>query len=150
MQNNEIIQILQRYAANGIANLTKQDAMLQPINELVQKHMDKETGPSNPIDAKTAESLTLWSTQEQPFTEDAVRNFHAVGKQVLEMAIQPTSNNDHLVQVALFLRPLFSRDSRTSVMGFDLDEYMDWYFKDTTRQEREEYAKKLMSDWHQN
>lgn len=144
----ETIQKLRRYAAQGIDKLTSQDALLRPINELVQKYINKSSDTSTPIDDETAKKLVLWSAREQIFTDDEVRHFHMIGKKILEIAVQPTSNNDHLLQVALYLRPLLSRDSRTSAMGFDLDEYMDWYFKDLPQKEREENAKKLMDDWH--
>lgn len=151
MTTDRTIQILQRYASHGIRELTKQDALLAPIDELVQQTIADSNNTSAPIDDKEAKKLIKWLPEDnigKPFDDRTVQNYLEIGKKVLEVATNPRSNNATLLKAAAYLHPLFSQDKRTVGMGFDLEEYMDWYFKDTTQEAREKYAQQLMEDWH--
>jgi hypothetical protein len=150
MNNEQTIELLKRYASFSIERLASRDEGLQPINDLVQKNLDTVVNDNEFISDESAKQLTKWQQQDvigTPFSDDMVRACHDIGVKVLGVASDMKSNNEHLCLVAAYLYPLFSQDSRTVDIGWDLQEYMDWYFNGTTHDERKKYTKELIDGW---
>lgn len=148
--SNEIIQKLKHYASHNIGELAKHDPLLTPVNKLVQLYIANASNDSILINHKEARKLIKWYPEDNigtPFDEQTVQNYKEIGKKLLDIATNPESNNDNLAKVAAYLHPLFSQDNRTVDMSWDLEEYMNWYFKDTSPDERKKYAKKLIKNW---
>lgn len=145
------IQKLRRYAAHGIHELAKQDPLLASIDALVQRYIADPNSTVALIGDQEARKLTKWLPENhigRPFDDQTLQRSHDIGWKVLEVAKNPDSNNANLVKVAGYLHPFLSQDDRTVDMGFDLEEYMDWYFFETTPEEREKYAQELMRNWY--
>lgn len=140
---------LKRYAAHNIHELAKRDPLIKPIYDLVRQYIANADG-QEPISDDKAAKLTKWLPEDdigRPFDDKTVHSYYELGEKVLEVATSPSSNNTTMLKVAKCLRPLFSQDDRTIDMGFDLEEYMDWYFRDTPQQERERRARELITGW---
>jgi hypothetical protein len=149
--SKKLLSKLRHYAAYNINRLAKQDALLEPIDVLVQKHVAVQNNNTELMTDEEADKLINWSPDDNvgtPLSDAEVQHYHAIGKKLLEIATNPNSNNEHMLLIAKYLRPLFSQDHRTIDMGWDLEEYMDWYFLDTSQEERERYAKELMNGWY--
>lgn len=153
MPKQTLLQKLQYYAAYNIHNLARQDPGLEQIDKLVQIYLGISAERKDLLSDEATKKLTRWLPEDaidKPFSKDMVQGCVAIGQKVLEAATDTNSNNNNLLLVAKYLQPLLSQDDRTVDIGFDLVEYMDWYFKDTTRTQRKQYAKKLMDGWTQN
>ncbi len=147
--DNATIENLKPYASMGIHKLAEQDELLLPLVKLVDKYIKASNG-TRIITDEEAKKLTKYmsgSSIGRPFDVETVKNYYEIGSKVLDIACDPNSNNAHMLKVATYLHPLFSQDDRTIDMGFDLEEYMDWYFNETTEQERRESADRLVADW---
>lgn len=147
--NNATIEDLKFYASTGIRKLAEQDELLLPLVKLVDKYVKASNGARLLTDeeAKKLTRYTPGSSIGRPFDVEAVKNYYEIGSKVLDIACDPNSTNAHMLKVVAYLHPLFSQDDRTIDMGFDLEEYMDWYFNETTKQERKESADRLIADW---
>lgn len=142
------IEALKRYAEEGIHELAKQDELLLPLVKLVDKYVQLSSN-APVLTHEKAQKLIKFTpgSIDRPFDIVTVKNYYEIGSKVLDIACDPRSNNAHMLKVAAYLHPLFSQDDRTIDMGFDLEEYMDWYFNETTEQERRKSADKLIADW---
>jgi len=150
MAKEDIITKLEHYASYNINELTKHDSLLGPINDLVQIFVSASHDESHPISDSEAQELTKYLPEdhiETPFSNETVKDYFKIGERILDVATDTSSNNEHLQLVTKYLHPLFSQDDRTVDMGFDLEEYMDWYFQGTSREEREKYVKELLGNW---
>jgi hypothetical protein len=147
--DNTTIENLKLYASTGIHELAKQDGLLLPLIELIDKYINI-SNDARSLTNEEAKRITKYipgSSIGRPFDVMTVKNYYEIGSKVLDIACGPRSNNTHMLKVAAYLHPLFSQDDRTIDMGFDLEEYMDWYFNETTEQERRESAEQLIADW---
>lgn len=150
MNDVQIIESLKMYASFNINLLAKRDSKLRPVNDIVQKKVGSMIRSEKPISDKEAGQLTKWQQQDViggPFDDNLVQACHDIGVMLLNVASDAESNNKHMCLAAKYLHPLFSQDDRTVAIGWDLEEYMGWYFKDTTHVERKKYAKGLIENW---
>lgn len=147
------IEKLKKYVLENINKLAKQDAMFIELKNLAYKLVLVSNKSVALINKETAEKYSNYSPDDYigtPFSNEEVNNFHKIGLKILEIATDPKSDNENLTQVANYLYPLFSQDRRTIDMGYDLTEYMDWYFYKTTKNERIKYVKELTDGWYIN
>ncbi len=146
-----IIQHLRRYASYNIHELTKSDSLLIPLDEMVQEYICKPSKDKKRLMSdKEANDFMLFSGYiiGKPFTNYTVQKYYKIVRKILEIACNPESNNDNITKAVSYIEPLLSQDDRTVDMGWDLGEYIDWYFAgNTTRQEREKDAKDLIGGW---
>jgi hypothetical protein len=93
------------------------------------------------------------SNQERPnlLRPETVTALTSIAQQII---LTLAHNDDPNIQQVLYklshnIWPLYSRHSRTDAIGFDLQEYAD-FFKDISAQEKQELAQRLLKDWGLN
>ncbi len=141
------VQLLKKYAVENIQNIAVVDKSLTPlIDALYDPSVDLIKSP----DPDKVRQLTNWMDEKhipRVFNDQEMTAYKKVVELILEIATNPKSNNKSLCLVSEFLYPVLSQDERFIKIGWDLCEYMDWYFKDTTYDERMKYAEELRNDW---
>jgi hypothetical protein len=154
MQNKEdIISRLAAYAADHIHKLAKKDLVLRPLDELATTRLGHIITDNKPMTDKEAASYIIITSNIDDFpgynfSPDLRRACFEIIFQTLDIAADTHSTNAHMVQVAQYLHPLLSQDDATISIGWDLVEYMDWYFADDlTTAERKKGYDNLMQDW---
>lgn len=142
---------LEHYAADNIQALVKHDKKLEPIvsllNDIIALNPEKNHRTLSDDEARSLTKHQDTGAIGTPYSEEAVQIYYRLAKKVLEIATDPESNNKNLSLVAACLHPLLSQDERTFNIGWDLEEYMDWYFNETSHGERLKYAHELLTDW---
>ena len=79
-----------------------------------------------------------------PFSKEEICIIYEIAKNfIIEIRDNPDKN---LVNFSIKLSILFAQDFRTKEIGFDIQEYSD-YFIAISLKEREKLANKLISDW---
>ena len=80
----------------------------------------------------------------KPFSKEEICIIYEIAKNfIIEIRDNPDKN---LVNFSRKLSILFAQDFRTKEIGFDIQEYSD-YFIAISLKEREKLANKLISDW---
>jgi len=149
----DTISKLATYAADRIHKLAQKDTLLGPLDELIATRLDSVIERGKTLTDKEAESYTIVASgiEDFPgysFTPEIRHACFDIAFKTLEIAADTHSINDHMVQAAHYLHPLLSQDDATIAAGWDLEEYMDWYFADNlTAAERKKGYDQLMSDW---
>ena len=159
----KVISDLKAYAAYNIHILSEQDKLLNPIDNISKTFVDN-IDKIDIISDEKAKSLVQYShwdpekdgiedTIGEPLDQETFLKLRKLAKIVIELAIQ-TNNTDkqvyhHLVEVADYLHPLYSRDQRTVELGFELQEYTD-FFVDYNQEEREKFGEKLLDEWQKS
>lgn len=64
------------------------------------------------------------------FTDSEVSILRSVAHKVIGLAVEDGAGGVTLEKLAHFMYPLYSQDSSLVSFGFDLEEYMEWYFTD--------------------
>lgn len=154
MNENHIPKLL-TYATRSIAKLAETDSSLAPLVTLLRQLPYGRGTDDMAISDKEAAKLTknfdeeFSKGQELPtvFSDDDIDIIEKLARKFLELAVDTHSNNAHLKSVARYLNPLFSQDSRTNSVGWDMAEYIDWYFLDTSAEERRKYATDFLDEW---
>ena len=95
------------------------------------------------IDPKGPEDGTDSSLSDE--TVDSLR-FMAIKIVNLLNSSQNNETHKKVQEITKYIWPLYSRDVRTNMIGFDLQEYAD-YFQNLPSDEREKLAKQLFSEW---
>ena len=112
--------------------------------------MPRQLSSAQAITDDNAERLTKFSQSDaipEIFSPEELATIHKIARKILELAVKHKDDNTSLQKVVSYLHPLLSQDSRTEQIGWDLEEYMDWYFTTPTETERKARAHELLSDW---
>lgn len=159
----EIISSLKTYAAHNIHELAKVDDLICPIDDVSRTFVD-DPESANVITDDEAKALTqylYWDPEKggiedtigEPLDQETFQKLRKIARMVIELAIQTSSedkkSHGHLVDVADYLHPLYSRDYRTVELGFELQEYTD-FFADYSQEEREDFGNKLLKEWRES
>lgn len=144
MTDNISIQKLVKYALDGIRELD--DAKLAPIVITLEKLCDDEVYS---VDQSTVDEIIKRgdTSATRVFDDAQAESVNLLVRQILEVAKDIDVDNQTACRVVEYIQPLLYQDERFAKIGWDLREYMDWYFKDTSRAEREGYADELTRDW---
>ena len=151
------IESIKHYTANNVERIASHNPSLQLISGLLQPLLatDGEIADTHLItDEIATQAIKFSATDRIPevFTEDEVIVVHEAARRILEIAVTAAVTADEdtsrrLVELAKYLHPLLSQDSRTEKIGWDLEEYTEWYFATSTWEDRRAYAEELLADW---
>lgn len=142
------------YALISIRGLDK-SGDFQVITESLNELLHGLTPDKKILSDEEANARIVWSDQEHSlsrdipviFTSDDLGIIKNLIHNLMNLAVKmPDENNNHVL-IAKYLHPLLSQDVHTNSIGWDLEEYMDWYFTDPSEEVRQTYAEDLLSEW---
>lgn len=151
------IEQLKHYTHYKIDRVSREHAWLKPVKNL----FDDITVSSTYTDVLSddqAQELTKTSQAHavdpggasEVFTDKESQVLLAIACRILELAVEDIGRSKTLEQLSHDIYPLYSQDASLEPIGFDLQEYMDWYFTDPDIDKRRQYADELMRDWGLN
>lgn len=119
---------------NDVVSLNK-----HPLEYVIddQEAVDLRLDPSGPED-KTDIKLS----------DETVDLLRAMAVKIVNLLNSSQNNDTHqkVQNITKYIWPLYSRDVRTNMIGFDLQEYAD-YFQNLSSNEREKLVEQLFSEW---
>ena len=151
---NEQVERLKRYTFHNIDRVSREHAWLKPVKNLFDDIAVSSTY-RDVLSDDQAQDLTKTSQvhavdpggASEVFTDKEFQVLLAIACRILELAVEDTDRNKTLEQLSHDIYPLYSQDVSLEPVGFDLQEYMDWYFTDPDIDKRRQYADELMRDW---
>lgn len=155
--NEKHTSALLSYAIHGCEQLARIDSSLEPVVALLRELSFNMDSNDEVMDDERATELTKSSWQEFSggtsnipllFNDKDIDTIEKLVRKFLELASDTNSNNNHLTIVARqYLIPLLSQDIRTNGISWEMGEYIDWYFRDTSADERQAHTSKLLNEW---
>ena len=144
------IETLKRYACRKIGELARHNEWLKSVEEQLGKMVVAKDNELKILSDEEANNLIKFSQEDaadEVFAPHEVQILKDIAREVVNLAVKDVNKNNILQKVADILHPLYSQDSRTQQIGWDLAEYMGWYFAAQSKAERAKYADELLSDW---
>lgn len=151
MNKSELINELKRYAVRRIEELTTKNADFAGLASLVAKRFG--TAEGNVLSDQDAASHIVTASDQSTypgknFDNTLVQDCYDVAMCLLDTAVSTSGNAEDIGIIARYLHPLFSQDDATIGIGWDLEEYADWYFADdVSTADKEKYRDELNADW---
>lgn len=150
MTKNDVnIEILGRFTYHKIHELAHDNEWLKGIEEKLAQVI-KTDAPLTVLSDDEIRKVTKYSDTAvigTVFSPHDVQILREIARDFLDLAVDDLGKNEVLVEVAKILHPLYSQDWRTEQIGWDLEEYIDYYFAEPTKVERMKYAGVLLDDW---
>ena len=147
MSHTETVPALAAYAQQQLELLKRHEPQLVRIITLLAVFPRAHTAPSS----DTATQAVLYS-QTQPipevFTTNELTALLDIARALLDIAVTSKDTNQTLCRAAEALHPLFSQDARTEPIGWDLEEYMQWYFDGSDTSAKAKRRKELLESWN--
>ncbi|MDQ5982193.1 MAG: hypothetical protein QG549_190 [Patescibacteria group bacterium] len=149
----ESIQELRRYTARCIDDLAQRNPDFAGLNSIVSSRFGLMDEHADVFTDETAESLIIIANDissypGENFDKKLVQDCFDIAVELLNIALSTTGNVADVIATAKYLHPLFSQDDATIGIGWDLEEYADWYFADdVSTADKERYRNELIEDW---
>lgn len=151
---NEQVERLKRYTFHKIDRVSREHAWLKPVKNLFDDIVMGDTSTDILSDDQARELVKTSQVHavdpggaSEVFTDKESQVLLAIACRILELAVEDTDRNKTLEQLSHDMYLLYSQDVSLEPIGFDLQEYMDWYFTDPDIDKRRQYADELMRDW---
>ncbi len=151
----EAVDSLRNYAIETVGELVARDDAVRPILESLEAMASGNIAPTQPLSDSQARAMTkhAWDfadasqADSEVFSDEEIEHVEQLARMVLQLAVAAGGDTTELQEAVDALYPFLSQDSRTEPIGFDLQEYMDWYFEVADAGEREKYMHQLLHDW---
>lgn len=153
MNISETINELRRYAVKRIDDLAKRNADFVELGSLVSARLEPVGEQTEVLSDEAAESFIIVTTNQssypgENFDDKLVQGCYDIAVKLLDIAVSTSGNAKDIEMTAKYLQPLFSQDDTTNSIGWDLEEYSNWYFADSVPSaDKERYQKELIEDW---
>jgi|GEM_PF-6805525 hypothetical protein len=153
-QEQEIISRLKTYAAYNVHELTKQNESLSEIDEIT-KELVENTNNADILSDEEAIKYAVYAahdgTMGEHFDESTLSRLKKLASVVISICIltdeKDKKTHSDLIKISTrYLYPLYTRDDRTNELGFELQEYTD-FFSDLNESDRKQFGTKLLKEW---
>lgn len=120
-----------------IENIVSLDSISEEASIDEQEATDLRIDPEGPNDGV-----------ESALTVETVEVLKSIAVKIINLLKSSNNSKTHkdLLKITRCIWPLYSRDVRTNLIGFDLQEYCD-YFQNMSTEDREKLAKQLFDEW---
>jgi hypothetical protein len=153
----ENISQLKAYVASRVHDLAVENNLLIALDDITSTFVDKISDSSSVMSDEKASDLIAFHSEnihkDDNLDEDTYIKLRKLARTIIDIAIE-TDNNDKrthadLLKAAFYVCPLLTRDNRTDDLGFEIQEYTD-YFVNLDKDDRKKFGKELLAEWQDN
>ena len=140
---------IKAYVVQKIKKIATRDSRLGEVSSLLQK-VWSDAMRGDALTDDEFEKLTMFDSVfgvRHVFGPVEIRALYEAAKSIIHFAVMYGTDST-LEKVTRYLHVIMSQDMRTSQIGWDLEEHIDWYFDQSiSESDRKKNAQELIDSW---